>query len=149
VKQAEDGALRLAATDLANHLSCAHLTQRERAHAEGRAQVPHRHDPALDRLRARGDAHERKYLDDLRERGIDVVDGGDAVAAMRRGAGAIAQPVLTVGRWHGRLDVLLRVERESALGRWSYEVVDTKLARTTGVRPLRPLSPRVPPHHRP
>jgi uncharacterized protein len=134
VKQAEDGALRLAATDLANHLSCAHLTQRERAHAEGRAQVPHRHDPALDRLRARGDAHERKYLDDLRERGIDVVDGGDAVAAMRRGAGAIAQPVLTVGRWHGRLDVLIRLEGETAESRWCFELDFTKRARTTLAR---------------
>ena len=33
--------------------------------------------------------------------------------------------------WGGRTDVLLRVETPSALGDWSYEVVDTKLSRET------------------
>src|SRR5262249_9463375 len=35
------------------------------------------------------------------------------------------------GRWNGRADILRRVEMPSALGPWSYEVIDTKLARET------------------
>ncbi len=43
----------------------------------------------------------------------------------------IAQGALKIGRWGGRLDVLRRVEKPSAFGAWSYEVIDTKLARET------------------
>ena len=50
---------------------------------------------------------------------------------MRSGTGAIVQADLNSGRWRGRADVLLKVNRPSALGAWSYEVVDTKLARET------------------
>ena len=50
---------------------------------------------------------------------------------MRAGTAAIAQGVLLGGRWHGRADVLLRVERPSDLGAGSYEVADTKLAAET------------------
>jgi hypothetical protein len=42
----------------------------------------------------------------------------------------IVQGALASGRWSGRT-VLKRVETPSALGVWSYEVIDTKLARET------------------
>jgi predicted RecB family nuclease len=51
--------------------------------------------------------------------------------ALRRGASAIYQAAFQNGPWHGRPDFLLRVEKPSALGSWSYEVVETKLARST------------------
>src|SRR5947207_12614116 len=38
---------------------------------------------------------------------------------------------LQAGHWSGRTDILRRVEKPSDLGSWSYEVVDTKLARET------------------
>jgi hypothetical protein len=50
---------------------------------------------------------------------------------MRAGAAVIFQATLRDGRWAGRPDVLRRVETLSALGPWSYEVVDTKLAKET------------------
>ena len=40
----------------------------------------------------------------------------------------IVQGAVGDGRWYGRPDVLLRVDSPSALGPWSYEVADTKLA---------------------
>ena len=43
----------------------------------------------------------------------------------------IVQGALVEGRWGGRLDILRRVEVPSRLGGWSYEVIDTKLARET------------------
>jgi predicted RecB family nuclease len=65
----------------------------------------------------------------------DLVEGaGRTLDAMRAGADAIYQAVLFDGdRWRGYADFLERVERPSALGAWSYEVADTKLARS--VRP--------------
>ena len=132
--------LTLAATDLGRYLSCRHLIELERAAAEGRASRPVRRDPALDLLALRGIEHEREYVASLRARGLLVDDLRDApgdtlaartLAAMRAGAGAIVQGELANGRWDGRADVLLRVDRPSDLGAWSYEVVDTKLAQET------------------
>ncbi len=48
---------------------------------------------------------------------------------MRAGRDVIFQATFFDGRWRGHADFLLRVERPSALGDWSYEVADTKLAR--------------------
>src|SRR5262249_3072399 len=55
----------------------------------------------------------------------------DTVAAMFRGDDVIAQATLADGRWFGRADVLLRVERRNGLGAWAYEPLDTKLAQET------------------
>ena len=61
--------------------------------------------------------------------------GDDAVRrsieAIRAGVDVILQPALRNGRWFGRPDVLRRNGMPSALGAWSYEVFDTKLAKET------------------
>ncbi len=133
--------LVLSATDLSNHLGCRHLTTLEHAVARNERARPKTFDPRLETLRERGLEHEKAYLDHLRDRGIEVLalpEGGSEEAglrateeAMRRGVDAIAQATLTDGRWHGRADVLLRVDRPSGLGAWSYEPADTKLSRET------------------
>jgi uncharacterized protein len=135
-------ALRLSATDLAGHLGCAHLTELDRLAALAVLRPPVWHDPMLEVLRERGIVHEAAYLAYLRdERKLEVarLDGEgsperaaeEAVAAMRAGVPVIAQATLRDGRWHGRADVLLRLEAPSRLGAWSYEVADTKLAAET------------------
>jgi uncharacterized protein len=53
------------------------------------------------------------------------------VEAMLRGVDVILQPALRNGGWFGRPDVLRRNGMLSALGAWSYEVMDTKLAKET------------------
>lgn len=52
---------------------------------------------------------------------------------MAAGAPVIYQATFYVGAWRGHADFLERVERPSAAFDWSYEPVDTKLARR--VRP--------------
>lgn len=136
-----DKTLRLSATDLANHLSCSHLSQLSRAAAEGRAVKPKWYDPIAEILRERGMAHETAYLAHLRDTdGVDVVaipEGGERQTiertheAMRDGARLIYQGGLGNDRWYGRADFLRRVEGSSALGEWSYEVIDAKLATET------------------
>ena len=132
--------MRLAATDLANHLSCRHLTTLDRGLAEGRWKAPDRYRPEAEVLAARGLEHERAFLDHLEAQGrkitrLDDEQPGRALvrttAAMYAGADVIAQATLEVGRWVGRADVLLKVERPSGLGAWSYEALDTKLAQET------------------
>jgi predicted RecB family nuclease len=133
--------LILSATDLSNFLSCRHRTALEMAEAHGKRQRPRWNDPLLEILFKRGLEHEKAYVESLRAGGSDIVDLGDvrerdvAVArtldSMRSGADVIVQAALADGRWYGRPDMLRRVEKPSALGVWSYEVTDTKLARET------------------
>jgi uncharacterized protein len=139
-----DGTLVLSATDLTGFLACEHLTQLDRAVAEGLLKAPVRDDPELELLRRRGDEHERDHLESLRSTGKTVVEiprgrytlvglrewEALTLAAMRDGADVIYQAAFFDGRWHGRADFLLRVEDPSDLGPWSYEVADTKLARS-------------------
>lgn len=44
------------------------------------------------------------------------------------------QATFQEGEWGGRADFLVRVDQPSDLGSWSYEVVETKLARSTKAR---------------
>ena len=95
----------------------------------------------LDVLWERGARHESEYVDHLRAQALDIIiiDGfaidqsaiDATVAAMRAGREVIVQAALAEGAWGGRADILRRVSIPSALGDWSYEVVDTKLARQT------------------
>ena len=92
-------------------------------------------------IQGKGQAHEQAYLEHIRARGTEVADMragpktlDEAVArtleAMRAGVEVIYQGALRTGRLAGYTDFLRRVSRPSALGDYSYEVVDTKLART-------------------
>jgi len=135
------GQLRLSASDLVGFLNCRHLIELEKAVAEGKLERPRFWDPALETLWLRGAQHEANYVghlsgQDLKPYTVEGVDvSADAVAAteaaMRPGEAVIVQGALADGRWVGRADILRRIERPSSLGGWSYEVVDTKLARTT------------------
>jgi uncharacterized protein len=131
----------LSATDLVGYLNCRHLAALDRAVAEGALPKPKVWDPLLQILVERGAAHERSYVEHLTKAGLDVVriDGVEitheavagTLAAMRRGVSVIAQAALSHQGWNGRADILRRVEAPSALGDWSYEPIDTKLARET------------------
>ncbi len=136
-----EGAIHLSATDLAHHLACRHKTSLDLAYARGELDCERWFDPDLEALWERGLEHEEAYVGHLRDEGLDVLDlracdeqtdlVSRTTAAMKEGRGAIVQAGLRAGRWSGRADVLRRVERASALGSWSYEVVDTKLATET------------------
>lgn len=63
--------------------------------------------------------------------GIDPKSVAATDDAMARGDSVIVQGALQAGNWNGRADVFRRVETPSRFGAWSYEVIDTKLARET------------------
>ena len=135
------GSVHLSASDLVGHLNCHYLTRLDLSVAFGELEKPAIWDPVLQVLAERGARHERSYLDHLCASGFHIVRidgvGIDATSvsntseAMRRGAPIIVQGALQSANWGGRVDILRRVEKPSDLGAWSYEVIDTKLARET------------------
>ena len=137
-----DGSLELSATDLVGYLNCHHLSGLDRAVAEGSLPKPQIWDPSLPILWERGLAHEAAYVEHLAQAGLDVVrvDGigvsdeavSETLAAMKQGVRVIVQGALSHQGWAGRIDILRRVgDSPSAFGGWSYEPVETKLARQT------------------
>lgn len=134
-------------TDLAALLSCEHLIALERQVHEGALERSFRDDPALELLRLRGLSHEQRYVEKLTADGRHVVTiAGDAElrdadfwatgiartrSAMAAGADVIYQAPLSAGGYSGIADFLLRVDEPSALGAYSYEVLDAKLRAET------------------
>jgi uncharacterized protein len=150
-----DGALVVSPTDLTGFLACTHLTQLEMRAANGEVERPSREDAELDVLTRRGEEHETRHLGRLEAEGRRVVSIASmdtwtradleaaqaaTVAAMRDGADVIYQATFFDGRWRGHADFLLRVETPSELGPYSYEVADTKLARSVRVGALLQMS---------
>ena len=111
--------LRLAATDLSNHLACHHLTALQLSVARGKREAPKWQAPDLKVIQELGDRHEQRYLELLQREGLSFVNLArgekraaaieQTVAAMERGLDVIAQGALSNGRWFGRPDVLRKV----------------------------------------
>ena len=135
--------LRLSASDLARFLGCRHRTGLDLAVANDvltRVKYP---DPQLELLWKKGLEHEKAYVESLRASGKTVEDLTDrdqrdldikharTLDAMQRGIDIIVQGTLVDGQWMGHPDIMQRVDLPSALGNWSYEIADTKLARDT------------------
>jgi uncharacterized protein len=149
VELKNDGTLVLSATDVSNHLVCRHLTALDLRVAHGLLPKPEVRDPNREALAARGLEHETRYLDTLNAQGLQVENLKDlrgpaavegTLQAMRAGLDVIAQGTLQQGHWAGRPDVIRRVAVPSALGAWSYEVLDTKLAAETRAGTILQLS---------
>jgi len=138
------------ATDVSGFLACSYLTILDLEAAHGGPKPPKFPDPGAEVLRQRGHQHESEILARYRDRGLDVAElekpdwseGRDGawsaywartLEAMRQGKDVIYQACLFDGRFLGLPDFLVRVDRPSELGDWSYEVVDAKLARSAKV----------------
>ena len=129
------------AKDLLTFLGCTHSSALDLQLAGGAIALGEEEgDPYLELLKQKGNAHEAQYLEQLKRAGRSVReiarvaslnDMAEATrAAMRDGVDVIYQGALVELPWHGYSDFLLRVDSPSALGPWSYEVADTKLARS-------------------
>ena len=144
------GTVRLAATDLSNHLFCSHLTALNFAEVRGVRKAPPVRAPDLVVLQQRGLDHERAYIETLRATGTSIRDlsginaedyaVAETLAAMASGIDIIVQGALRRGNWFGRPDVLRKVEVPGAPGKWNYEPYDCKLARETKAATILQLS---------
>ena len=134
-----NGTLLFSASDLVHFSECTHhLTMDLRVLNGQLARAAT--DPQAALLQRKGIAFEDRYFKELQASHADLVDlsahTGDAeravaatLEAMQAGASVIYQAALSRGRLAGYADFLFRVDRPSALGTWSYEVLDTKLSR--------------------
>ncbi len=82
------------ATDVANFLACPHITTLNREREEGKISKKVFADPGAELLRKLGLEHEQKYLDELKARGLKVVEiatdvsWSEAAVANARGNGS-------------------------------------------------------------
>ena len=130
----------LSASDISTHMYCSHATFLNVQAAKNLLKAPHYHDPNLIALQEKGEQFEENYVEELKRSGKSVVEirgdhrkqaVADTIAAMQRGADIIYQARLESGQWNGCADFLIKVENQSDLGNWSYEVLDTKLSKET------------------
>ncbi|HEU4994617.1 MAG TPA: TM0106 family RecB-like putative nuclease, partial [Gemmatimonadaceae bacterium] len=142
----ENGLRLYSATDLVAFLGCEHATALDVDALLGRLAAPRAESDAyLEVLKGKGDEHEKHHLQTLKDEGRSVIEidrAGSLEArteatrrAMREGADVIYQGALVsapddAARWHGYSDFLYKVAEPSDVGAWSYEVADTKLARS-------------------
>ncbi len=139
--QKRDGEILYSASDLVNYLECEHLTALDQIDLE--TPLPKTKDSDQAKLiQEKGYAHEADFLTVLKARHFSLIDiaaiGGNleqkitnTLQAMRDGFEIIFQATLRDGSLIGHADFLRKVSRPSELGDWSYEVMDTKLARST------------------
>lgn len=132
------GRLLFSATDLMRFMGCAHATMLDIMHLRGDGPEPAEDSEDAALLQKQGDLHEATHLELLKASGRNVIEipRGDLAdnakatqAALRSGADVVFQGAFLTGNWGGWSDFLMRVDRPSALGSFSYEVADTKLKR--------------------
>ena len=135
------GQLVYSPSDLANFVACEHLTDLDHSVALGESTRPSFGNAYTDLIKRKGEEHERNFLEALGTAGHVITQVGlgedrNFAAAAKATAEAIAsgseyiyQAVFLADGWHGIADFLERIDRPSALGAWSYQVLDTKLAR--------------------
>lgn len=135
-----DGALRLSASDLMRFQGCRHATALDLRYLDDRGMTPDTDTDDALLLQRQGDDHELNFLESLRSSGLVIAEvDKDGLAleesvertleALRSGADIVFQGAFLEGAWGGYSDFLEKVNRPSALGEFSYEVVDTKLKR--------------------
>src|SRR5438105_5811570 len=128
------GYLVLSPSDLTAYLACPHLAALALALARGDVTKPAADNAQAELVRAKGDEHERRYLEQLRAEGKSILEipfdfDWEAAAAATADAiraaelDVIYQGCLASDGWRGFADFL---ERTPA---GTYEAVDTKLAR--------------------
>ncbi|MFI3271305.1 MAG: TM0106 family RecB-like putative nuclease [Pseudomonadota bacterium] len=140
MQQNGNAPIRFSPSDLVTFLGCNHATflclkalheDREAANSDAMAEL----------LQDLGIKHEAEYLQRLKDEGKHVVEIPQhkqefthrlarTIDAMKSGADVIYQAVLHHEQWHGYADFLIKCDTPSKFGNYSYEVLDTKLARS-------------------
>jgi uncharacterized protein len=134
------GSTLYSASDLVNFLECEHLTTLDLVNLDTPLPKADDDEQAV-LIQKKGLEHEARYLQDLQESDVSVFDAkasGQSIAAaaeatkqaMAEGVSVIFQGCLHSPEFVGYVDFLRRVDHPSGLGSFSYEVVDTKLARS-------------------
>lgn len=132
---------RYSASDIVNFAACEHLTTLDLLNLETPLPKGEGTEEMV-LIAGKGLAHEAKYWEHLQQTHATAVNlamegvsdeelYGATQAALARGDDVLFQATLMGGSWVGHADFLLKVDTPSRLGDFSYEVADTKLARSS------------------
>ncbi len=148
MQRRHDKSFLFSPTDLVTFLGCAHATVLDLSSFD----EPLKKDESSESdrlLQQKGAEHEATYLAGLKAHGKSVAAiGSDLSLAERaratrepleRGVDVIYQAALLGDNWDGYADFLVKTATPSALGDYSYERTDTKLARHAQVKHLMQL----------
>lgn len=139
--ESRNGQLTLSPSDVTAYLACEHLTGLSLRVARGEFVAPPLDNEQAELVFRKGREHEEAYLQRLKtevsvmaeislEPDLDWERAArETEQAMQDGVGVVYQAVLMDEGWRGVADFLQRVDTPSRLGPWSYEALDTKLAR--------------------
>lgn len=123
-------------SDLITFMESEYVSWMERFYRECPDAVQPDEEAETDRIvQAKGEEHERTFLNELIDEGHDVIDlegnrdPAATIHAMRGGREIIYQGALELGNFAGIADFLVRLDGLSSVGAYHYEVWDTKLAR--------------------
>ncbi|MBZ9774019.1 TM0106 family RecB-like putative nuclease [Mesorhizobium sp. CO1-1-8] len=135
----EGSEILLSASDLMRFMGCNHATAMDLRYARGGPLIPTEDTEDAKILQHYGDAHEADYLSKLRGEGIRIIEFSRDMdlsvaakatrAALYEGADVLFQGAFFSPPWGGWSDFLIKTDKPSLLGPFSYEVVDTKLKR--------------------
>ncbi|HEY5046437.1 MAG TPA: TM0106 family RecB-like putative nuclease [Rhizomicrobium sp.] len=136
----DSGRIFFSASDLNAWLGCRHATFMDLKVLNGAVKAEEVGDVQLALIQKKGIEHEERYLAHLRDSGRDIVaidkrgTLDERVAqtheAMKGGVEVVYQAAFLDTPWNGAADFLLRVDGKSRYGNYSYEPLDTKLARS-------------------
>jgi uncharacterized protein len=136
----------VSASDLNDRLACRHLLFLNLQRALGKLDEQPTRSETGELLARMGDEHESAFLESLKDQGLEVVELGmsdrsdlesleaaaaETLEAMKAGPDVIFQATFFDGERRGHTDFLFKVEGISELGDYSYEVADTKLAKSS------------------
>ena len=129
------------ASDLVAYLGCHHRTELDLKKLNGWDVNRVEADESVKLVQEYGDRHELAYLTELIAMGLNVaqVDKNSPLdaqlkttkEAMQSGADIVFQATLLQPPFIGYADFLLKVPGKSKLGDFHYEVIDTKLAKSS------------------
>src|SRR5215208_5850233 len=133
----EKGSIVLSPSDLTRFQTCEHASALDLKFTKGDKLQPAEDTADVVLLQKKGLAHEETFLAKLPQDDVVKIshDKDFAIAAeqtqeaMRHGVAWIYQGALESGHWQGWSDFMERKNVHSALGDYSYEVLDTKLKR--------------------
>ena len=128
------------ATDLVNYVACPHITALDRrAFHEELVKAEKDEQSAL--ITAKGDEHEKRLLASLKASGKTLIEVPKIPGAspqeealqtheiLRDGYDYVYQAAFCDETFTGYADFLVKVDKESKLGNFSYEVIDSKLGK--------------------
>ena len=145
MQKRDDGSCLFSPTDLVNFLGCSHSTVLDlKAFSEPLEKDEVSESDKL--LHRKGEEHEAAHLQNLKNAGKTVAEmpkhgplaerSGMATNAIKKGMDVVYQATLLGQNWAGYADFLVKTNKPSGLGAFSYEATDTKLARHPQVKHL-------------